>query len=265
MLNAGLAVARKELLDHARDKRALASAALYALMGPAAVGLMLFAASAASNAAGTGESRSAVVVPVMAAVFVLAGAFSGSMSVSMDMIAGERERRSLLPLLVNGVSRFELVAGKWLAASVFAAAGALVTLGSFVAVFAVSPAVPAPGAGILLAVPPLVSLAVLAAALELAVSTQCRNVKEANTYLSLLIFVVIGIGMWLAFRAGPSNTDSFLVPIVGHEWLLVRALAGDALSLMETAGLTLTTLAASGVPIAWAAMALQRDAIVYGQ
>jgi sodium transport system permease protein len=260
MLNATLTVTGKELLDHARDSRALGSALLYALMGPAVVGLLLIATPPAAD----GQSRSAAVLPVMAAVFTLAAAFSGCMSVSMDLVAGERERRSLLPLLVNAVARFELIAGKWLAASVFAAAGALVTLTAFVAVFALSPAVAAPGAGILLIVPPLASLALFAAALELAVSTQCKNVKEANTYLSLLIFVVIGIGMWLAFRNGTASGLSLLLPVVGQEQLLELALSGQALPLAQTAGLTLVTLAAAVAPIAWAASALQRDAIVYG-
>lgn len=260
MLNASFTVARKELMDHARDKRALVSTALYALMGPAAVVLMLLAAPDRGNDNASGN----VVIAIMAAVFTLVGAFSGSISVTMDMIAGERERRSLLPLLVNAVSRFELVVGKWLAASVFATVGALVTLGTFALAFAFLPAVPVPGTGILLVVPPLASLAVFAAALELAVSTQCRNVKEANTYLSLLIFVVIGVGMWLAFRTSPANDALLRLPLIGHEQQLKLAFSGTAPSLAATAGLTLTTLAASLIPVAWASRALRRDAIVYG-
>src|ERR1039458_2267716 len=51
----------------------------------------------------------------MMSVFTLVAAFVGGMNVAMDTVAGERERQSLLPLLMNRVRRREIVLGKWLA------------------------------------------------------------------------------------------------------------------------------------------------------
>src|ERR1039458_3641612 len=49
----------------------------------------------------------------MMSVFTLVAAFVGGMNVAMDTVAGERERQSLLPLLMNRVRRREIVVGKW--------------------------------------------------------------------------------------------------------------------------------------------------------
>jgi ABC-type Na+ efflux pump, permease component len=50
------------------------------------------------------------------------------MHIATDSTAGERERGSLEPLLINPIPRFELVAGKWLAAVASSAVGVTATL-----------------------------------------------------------------------------------------------------------------------------------------
>jgi sodium transport system permease protein len=254
-----IVVARKELLDHVRDGRALTSTGLYALMGPIVVWLVL-TVSAGDSTAGS----AAPAIPVMAAVFTLVSAFTGGMSVTMDMIAGERERRSLLPLLVNAVPRLDILVGKWLTASAFALGASLTTLLAFAVVFVLSPAVPAPTTPMLLMVPPLIALALLAAALEILVSALCRTVKEANTYLSILLFVVMGLGMWLAFSSRPIGPWWLSVPIAGHQHLLEIAFVDGNLPLRESALLGVTSIAVALLLIAGAARFFQRDAIIYG-
>ena len=259
MLKNSWIVARKELLDHLRDGRALASAALYILMGPLVVWLVLFAIGSGGNGAG------ARILPVMASVFALVAAFSGSMSMAMDMIAGERERRSLLPLLMNSVSRFEIIVGKWLAASVFAMGGLFVNLLAFAAVFAFASATPGTAAPLLLLmIPALVTLALAAAALQILVSTMCRNVKEANTYLSMLIFVVLGVGMWLAFRPQSAEGWWFLAPVAGRQVLMQLGLATGELPVAESLMLAATTAASTVLALVYAGRLMSRDAVVYG-
>jgi sodium transport system permease protein len=258
MLNNSWIVARKELRDHLRDGRALASAALYILMGPLVVWLVMFAVGSGGNGAG------ARILPVMASVFALVAAFSGSMSMAMDMIAGERERRSLLPLLMNSVSRFEIVVGKWLAASAFAVGGLLVNVLAFGGVLAFSAAMPDTAASLLLLMTPaLVTLALAAAALQILVSTLCRSLKEANTYLSMMIFVVMGVGMWLAFRPQSAAGWWFLAPIAGQQVLMQRGLATGALPVLESLILTATTAASAVLALVYAGRLMGRDAIVY--
>jgi sodium transport system permease protein len=253
-----IVVARKELLDHLRDGRALTSTVLYALMGPIVVWLMLAVST------GDGDGAAAARMSLVAAVFTLVAAFSGGMSVAMDMVAGERERHSLLPLLINSVSRMDIVVGKWLAASAFALGSVITTLLGFVVVFASSPAVPTSVTPVLLMVPALIALALLAAALEIVVSTTCGSLKEANTYLSILIFVIMGLGMWLAFSSRPVEAWWFATPVAGHQYLLELAFANGNPPLPESARLGVTTIAAALLLIVCAGRLFQRDAIVYG-
>jgi sodium transport system permease protein len=259
MLRSAWIIARKELVDHLRDGRALVSAALYTLMGPLVVVLVVFAMGSGGDGAGVR------VFPVMASVFALVAAFSGSMSMAIDMIAGERERRSLLPLLMNSVSRAEIVLGKWLAASVFAVMGLFVNLLAFSGVFAYVSAAPG-GAelSLVLMVPALVMLALAAAALQILVSTMCGNLKEANTYLSMLIFGVMAVGMWLGFRPQSAEDWWFLAPVAGQQVLLQLGFANAAVPALESLALAGMTAAITALALVYAGQLMRRDAVVYG-
>src|ERR1035438_5534549 len=112
MLKQIFTIATKEVTDSWRDRRGLMSAALYSLMGPGVVSLVSL----------TVHDSQPVLVAMMS-IFTLVSAFVGGMNVAMDSIAGERERRSLLPLLMHPVSRLDLLLGKWLAVAAFSAAG----------------------------------------------------------------------------------------------------------------------------------------------
>jgi ABC-type Na+ efflux pump permease subunit len=146
----------------------------------------------------------------MMSVFTLVAAFVGGMNVAMDTVAGERERRSLLPLLMNPVRRREIVLGKWLAVGLFSFAGLILNLAGFAIVFASAGMHPSAGVPrLLLAVTAgILPLALLAASLQLLISTVCRAAKEARTYLSMLVFLPMGLGMFQVFfrrrRAGGS-------------------------------------------------------------
>ena len=106
-------VARKEIRDHARDPRSLVSSAMMALMGPGVVLLV----SLSDRAPGQDGAR---VLLGMLSVFALVSAFAGAIDIAMDSTAGERERRSLLPLLLNPIPRSDVIVGKWIAVTAFA-------------------------------------------------------------------------------------------------------------------------------------------------
>jgi len=259
MLNI-LIVAGKELVDHLRDGKTLAALALYALMGPLIVGLILLV----STGEGGGESRAAALLVVMASVFTLMSAFSGGSSVAVDIIAGERERRSLLPLLMNSVSRLELVTGKWLAVGAFAASSALVTLLAFFAVFVLLADPPALSPQTLLLIPALLLLALFAAALQVLVSTLSSSVKEGNTTVSIMIFAVMGVSMWQAFSPGFAAGWWFLVPVVGHQHVLRAGLANGEISMVAFTVLSGVSVLIAGLLLIAAGRLFKRDAILYG-
>jgi sodium transport system permease protein len=254
-------IARKEIVDHARDRRSLLSSMLYVGMGPIVVLMLSF-----SNRSGGDDGPAALLG--MTAVFALVAAFAGGMNVAMDAVAGERERRSLVALLVNPVRRADVVVGKWMAISAFGLAGVALNLAAFGAVLSGMPgALPAVSTaahvalwlGLALALAPL---ALLAAAVELLISAVCRTTKEAHTYLSLLVFVPMMMGLFQVFFPAWSSAWQQVVPILGHQMRLVRGLTGAAGSVPDALALVTATLLLTIVALAGTSALLRRDNVV---
>jgi sodium transport system permease protein len=254
MLNPVLVVARKEAVDSLRDTRSVISSLMYALMGPAVVFMVSMA------------TRVDAVLLGMMSVFTLVAAFVGGMNVAMDTVAGERERQSLLPLLMNPVRRREIVLGKWLAVGMFSVAGLILNLAGFAAVFA--------GAGIRLPISAprlllamaagILPLALLAASLELLISTVCRAVKEAQTYLSMLVFLPMGLGLFQVFFPAAARGWFAFLPLLGQQLQLERWMKGGAAPFVPAAVLGCFTAATALLVLEVAANRLHRDEIVYG-
>lgn len=241
-------IARKEIGDSLRDFRAVMSAGVYVLIGPGVV----YMVSIAIRGKAPGDSG---LLIAMMSVFTLVSVFAGGMSVAMDLLAGERERRTLLPLLLNPVSRMEVLLGKWLAVSFFAIAGLMLNLAGF----ALSLRGPLLDPALLLV---LVPLAPLAAALQLTISTLCRNTKEAHTYLSLLVVLPMGLGMFSVFFPGGPWTHG--LPLLGQQWLMETWMKSGELPGAELASASIATGIAIACLLLLAARALQREEIVYG-
>ena len=235
-----LTIARKEIRDHLRDLRSLSSTALYALMGPAVVMLVAFAPAAAG-------SRGPTLLLSMSSVFALVAAFGGGMNVALDATAGERERRSLVPLLLNPVSSLDLVIGKWLATSVFGLGSVALNLAGFVAVLSWSAFGPLHASAASLAiwvVLGLAPLALLGSAVQLAVAANSRSAKEAHSWLSMLVFLPMLIGMFIVFFPGWMGDWWMITPIVGQQLLIARGLDGSP-SLLPAVVLATATLVAA--------------------
>jgi len=71
--------------------------------------------------------------------FLVMAVFLGGSTVIIDSTAGERERNSLEPLMINPIQRRELVLGKLLASLPFAIGTVCVSLGAFALLFNVFP------------------------------------------------------------------------------------------------------------------------------
>jgi sodium transport system permease protein len=258
-MNQALVIARKEIIDGLRDVRSVIASLFYALMGPITVGLV-------SLKTGTDSKSAPAVLIGMMAIFTLVSAFVGGMNIAMDTIAGERERRSLLPLLLNPVSRRSVVLGKWLAVSFFAVAGLAVDIAGFIVVF-VSAKLPAnilrPYVLLPLAVG-VFSLPLLAASLQLLISTMSRAVKEAQTYLSLIVFLPMALGMFLVFCPTAKRWWFAFLPLVGQQLQLEALMSGRQIGLFQTIALGYLTVALAVFVLMIATNRLHRDEIVYG-
>lgn len=260
MLSQSLVIARKEVTDSIRDIRSVISSLLFALMGPVLVGLISLSPAVKESSGGP------VVLVGMMSVFGLVAAFSGGMNVASDIVAGERERRSLVPLLLNPVPRWSIVLGKWLAVSLFSIAGLVLTLLGFSVVFVMSgihPEVPWPSVLLAMALG-IFPLSLLAASIELLLSTSSRSVKEAQTYLSMAVFLPMGIGMFLVFFPAGQRAWFNLLPLLGQQLHLQRLIAGRDVPLPQSIVLGGLTLALAVLILLIAANRLRRDEIIYG-
>ncbi|MBI3664877.1 MAG: ABC transporter permease subunit [Acidobacteria bacterium] len=261
MLKQPLVVARKELVDGWRDVRSLIASLLYALMGPFVVLLVSIA-----NRADTKSGSSGGVLVGMMSVFTLVACFVGGMNVAMDTVAGERERRSLLPLLLNPVLRRDIVIGKWLAVSLFSIAGLTINLLGFAAVFATSGMrTTRDWPRFVLAVAlGLIPLSLFAASLQLLISTVCRGVKEAHTYLSMVVFLPMGVGMFLVFFPAAARGWRSFLPVVGQQLQLELLMKGKEIQLLQAIVVGCLTATLALLVLRVAVNRLHRDEIIYG-
>ena len=138
-------------------------------------------------------------------IFVLLSAFIGGMSVAADVSAGERERGTLESLLLHPVSRLEITAGKWIAVSGMALLTVALALAVSFAVLqhprlqALDVPIGLTVADALLMFVVLAPLAVGASAVQLFMAMQAQTFKEAQTKLSMLIFLPMIPGFLFAF------------------------------------------------------------------
>jgi sodium transport system permease protein len=207
------------------------------------------------------------VVPI----FLLLACFVGGMHLAIDCTAGERERGSLEPLLVNPVGRPALLAGKWMATVLVAMAALLVTLLAFAAALS---RVPLQDLGVkvslsardgarlfALAVP----LAVCAGAFELSLSLFARTFKEAQTYLSLLLVVPMLPATFLALSPLRERLALMCIPVLSQAMLFGDVLRGESVPIAYIAASATGTVLLGVGFFALAVRLLGNERIVFGR
>ena len=188
----------------------------------------------------TAQTRSGTLFAMLPYFFIL-GAFIGGMALAIDTTAGERERQSLEPLLVNPVSRSQLLVGKLLATSLFALTSVLLGILAFSVVGRFLPTERLGmsleigfhfGWTVLLVMLPLV---VLIATLQTLAAAFAKSFREAQTYLSLLMFVPAVPTMMLSLFPVKTETWMYAVPLMGQQITITRLMRGDAVAPFELA------------------------------
>ncbi|MFK7912985.1 MAG: ABC transporter permease [Pseudomonadales bacterium] len=195
--------------------------------------------------------------------------FMGGFYLAIDTTAGERENKSLEPLLAQPVSRRELVLGKMGATSVF---GVLVLI-LFLFVFTVAvPLVPFHKVGMRLdfgATDALqvfvicLPLVMLAAALLTVVASFAKSYKEAQTYLSLLIFIPTMPIIITQFLDLELQWWLMLIPSQSQATLSSLVLAGEPVPALYLAISALTTVLLAAL-LAWVAIRLYSKERILG-
>ena len=198
----------------------------------------------------TAQTRSGTLFAMLPYFFIL-GAFIGGMALAIDTTAGERERQSLEPLLVNPVPRGQILIGKLAATSAFALISVLL---SIVAFSVVGRFMPTEKLGMSLEIGPhfalltmlaMLPLVFLIATLQTLAAAFAKSFREAQTYLSLLMFVPAVPTMLLSLFPIKTQTWMYAVPLMGQQITITRLMRGEMVT-PEQLGLCFlcTTLAA---------------------
>jgi sodium transport system permease protein len=181
--------------------------------------------------------------------FVLMAVLYGALSAALDTTAGERERGSLEPLLMNPAAPLALVLGKW---------GAVASVAMLIAVLSCFSFLPAQWLlrgdtlqalfqfGLREALLFLVVLLPFAAALSallMAVAIRCKSVKEAQVNASLVVLLVSLLPLVSVFNLGGEAPWHLWLPALGQNTLMTRVLKGEDLSTVQW----LVPLAVSGL------------------
>lgn len=199
--------------------------------------------------------------------FVLMAVLTGALNAALDTTAGERERGSLEPLLMNPVARAALVLGKWGAVAAVAMLIAVLSCLSFLpgqwllrsdtlaAMFQYGPL----EAGRFLLV--LLPFAAAVSALLMAVAIRCKTFKEAQASTTVVMLGASLLPLINIFSLGGESAWYLWVPALAQNVLMTHVLKGEALSWSQLAPPLVVCVGLSVASIAFVARALRHAAV----
>ncbi|MDG0856301.1 ABC transporter permease [Roseateles puraquae] len=176
-------------------------------------------------------ARLTVIIPM----FIIMAVLYGALTAALDSTAGERERGSLEPLLMNPAPHGALVVGKWAAVALLGMAVALLSSLSFVPAqwLLKSDVLQAQfsfGTGEVLAFWLLqIPLAAGLSALLMAMAIRSKTFKEAQAGSTLVITAITLMPMVSMFNPGGEAAWYFWVPGLAQNTLMMSVLKGEAL------------------------------------
>jgi sodium transport system permease protein len=219
----------------------------------------------------TAQSRAANLLNLLP-YFIIFALFSGGAGLAVDTTAGERERGSLEPLLLNPVPRRDFVLGKMSAALVLTLVAVAETLLGFALVLNLVPLGRAFGVQLSFSLASLatifaisIPIMLLASALQMIVASTSRGAKEASTYLQLIPLIPALPGFVLAFMPIKPALWNLAIPTFGQQLLINQVMRGEPLNLLYVAISALVTLVTGAALLLIAIRLYQRESIVFGR
>ncbi len=215
----------------------------------------------------TTDSKGGMILGI--AIFTMIySVFISGMNLAIDTSAGERERNSLALLLSHPLTTRQLVLSKIIAVGLFALLGlVLILLVSKVAYtfvpwqelgFSVSITNEFMALMLLVGIP----VALMAACLQLFVSFMARTFKEAQSYLTMVLFVPLALSMAASYNIAPDILQ--WLPVSGQQQALMDFIKGKDMSMLQLLVSTLGTLAIALVLAFGMEKSLKSEKVVFG-
>lgn len=203
-------------------------------------------------------------------MFILMAAFFGSAPTAIDTTAGERERKSLEPLLVHPLSSLQIMLGKYFTVVTF---GMLATVVSvvmtaisldFVSLKALD-VDPKLTMGMQLnIILMLIPMALFAASMQMLTCLFAKSFKEAQSYLGLVSFLPMATVIATMIGGAKSADWMFAVPILGQQQLLTNVFRGEGMNMVNFATASGVTLLVTAVIVIALTRLLRSERVVYG-
>lgn len=224
-----------------------------------------------STTAGTGNVDDNIVLNLLPVVMMTA-VFYGGFYLAVDATAGERERKSLEPLLLNPVPRREFVVGKFLAVFAFTLVATFLATALFLVLLGIPQVQEFTNIQlnvgwnvILAAVGLIIPVAFMAVALEMLVASYARSVKEAQTYTQLIAFAGFLPSLFLSVLPIRPQEWMYLIPTIGQLYFITDMSRGLPLDTMQVALCSLLTAAIGAVALLAAMRLYEREQIILGK
>jgi sodium transport system permease protein len=199
--------------------------------------------------------------------FVLMAVLYGALHAALDTTAGERERGSLEPLLMNPASRAALVLGKWGAVACVAMLIALLSCASFL-----------PGQWLLrsetlaamfrfgmregaMFLALLLPLAGALSALLMAIAIRCRSFKEAQANATGLVLAVSLLPLLTLLNQDGEAPWHLWLPALAQITLMGRVLKGEPMAAWELVLPLVICVLLTALCLAYVAQSLKRAAL----
>ena len=224
-----------------------------------------------STTAGTGNVDDNIVLNLLPVVMMTA-VFYGGFYLAVDATAGERERKSLEPLLLNPVPRREFVVGKFLAVFAFTLVATFLATALFLVLLGIPQIQEFTNIQlnvgwnvILAAVGLIIPVAFMAGALEMLVASYARSVKEAQTYTQLIAFAGFLPSLFLSVLPIRPQEWMYLIPTIGQLYFITDMSRGLPLDTMQVVACSLLTAAIGAVALLAAMRLYNREQIILGK
>lgn len=196
--------------------------------------------------------------------------FMATVGFSADMTAGERERRSLESLLITPAPSGALLLGKWLNSLSLTFLVLVVELTLLAIALAYVPfkelglRVHVTPLDLLVVLVALMSLAIVATALQFLISMFARSFKDAQTYMGLMIFIPM-VPLFYTLINPSAYADWFRwVPVLAQQLVVKDLLLGGDVPLLAFAQAWLVAVVLAALLLRFTARQLRKPNIVYG-
>jgi sodium transport system permease protein len=204
-------------------------------------------------------------------MFLILSTFSAGMHIATDSTAGERERGSLEPLLLNPIPRLHLLRGKWLAAATSAFGGMVATL--LVTAMMVS-RLSLEDLGVrfhlgwgqmLMLVVSMTPMALVAPAIQMYLACFARSFKEAQGYMAFLVFAATVPGLLAVFYPTANVPWLQWAPLVGQYRIASDILSGKIPSAAVLINSAVAALALAALFLRLATRMFSAERIIFGR